>query len=119
MAMSQHPLAKNRRVDLGMEPQHHSAVSYHPHFLGYDFGPQHPLRPERITLGIDLLRELSIWDSNADALTPEPATREELQLVHDRQYIRVVEDAAVEWFPASELARHGFGTGDNPPFPGM
>ncbi len=26
-------------------------------FMSYDFGPQHPLRPERLTYGLDLLKE--------------------------------------------------------------
>jgi acetoin utilization protein AcuC len=97
---------------------HHEAViAYHPDFLGYDFGPQHPLRPERITAGLDLLHEVGIWDSDGERLEPREAPREDLLLVHDAGYVDAVETASSGGFPMGELRRYGFTHGgDNPPF---
>lgn len=102
-----------------MNQQHAALIVHHPGFLDYDFGPWHPLRPERITAGLELLEESGLWSAEQETLTAEPAAREELALVHDPAYIRAVEDASDGWFPQEELARFGFGSGDNPPFPGM
>jgi acetoin utilization protein AcuC len=100
-----------------MGSEHHSAVAYNPEFLAYDFGPEHPLRPERITAGLDLLTEADIWNRERETLDPPPASRQELELVHDGRYVHAVQEASNGWFP--ELARFGLSAGDNPAFPGM
>ncbi|MBF6606022.1 MAG: acetoin utilization protein AcuC [Chloroflexi bacterium] len=79
----------------------------------YDFGPGHPLTPERFGPGIDLLRAVGA----EPGLAPEPATDDELARCHDRRYIATVRAFADD--PDRPLAA-GIGPGgDDPPFLGM
>jgi acetoin utilization protein AcuC len=96
-----------------------ATVVYHPGFLAYDFGPQHPLRPERISAGLDLLQTSGLWDANEATLEPSAADAHELGLLHAAEYVRAVQDAGFGTLPRSELARYGLAAGDNPAFPGM
>lgn len=98
---------------------HSAAIVYDPGLLSYDFGPQHPLRPERITASMDLLDEAGLWFRDADTLVPAVADPGELELVHDPAYIRAVEGAASGWIPGEVLRRYGLLPGDTPAFPGM
>ena len=102
-----------------MDLAHVSAITHHPDFLLYDFGPQHPLRPERITAGLDLLEGAGIWRPETEALMPAPADRRELELVHDPAYVSVVEEASNGLVLGRELAWYGLASADNPPFPDM
>ena len=87
-------------------------VVYGPWSLLYDFGPGHPLTPRRFGPGISLLEALGADRFQA----PEPATDEDLHLVHTAAYIATVQGASADPFSA-EMA--GLGPGDNPIFPGM
>jgi len=85
---------------------------YGPWSERYDFGPGHPLTPARFGPGISLLEALG-----ADRfLAPEPASDDELRLVHTQRYIDAVRAAPSEPFAAG---RFGLGPGDNPVFDGM
>jgi acetoin utilization protein AcuC len=95
------------------------SVVYHPDLLQYDFGAQHPLRPERIELGLDLLRTLGIWDEAAETCVPRAATDSVLELIHDGEYIAAVRAAEHGVAPRSLLGRFGLSSSDNPPFPNM
>lgn len=78
--------------------------------LEYDFGPQHPLRPERLRRAIELAQRLGF-----DPIDPGPGSRADIEPVHDSTYIDYVETA-------NELGLKddcGFGPGDNPRFPNM
>lgn len=86
---------------------------------GYDFGPQHPLRPLRLELTIALARELGVLGRPGVAVAaPILADDAVLGLIHDPDYIgavrRAPDDAVAAW-----LARYQLGTGDNPVFPRM
>jgi acetoin utilization protein AcuC len=88
--------------------------------LGYDFGPQHPLRPERLTYGTDLLAQASLWLPERETIRPSVASREELQVVHAPDYVALVERS--ETANATDFAglqRYGLGPGDNPWFPNI
>ncbi len=102
-----------------MPPTDRVALVYHPDLLQYDFGPQHPLRPERIELGLDLLRTLGIWDAAVETCVPRAAPDEVLELVHSRDYIAAVRASEHGILPALELGGFGLTTRDNPPFPNM
>src|SRR5437660_6894064 len=53
-------------------------------FLDYDFGPQHPLRPVRVTLTYDLIRSEGILDQKSvQVVKPRLASREEILLFHE------------------------------------
>ncbi|MHB8460042.1 MAG: arginase family protein, partial [Candidatus Limnocylindrales bacterium] len=84
-----------------------------PRSTTYDFGPGHPLSPERFGPGIDLLRAVGA----EPGLAPEPATDDELARCHDRRYIATVRTFATD--PDRPPAA-GIGPGgDDPPFLGM
>jgi acetoin utilization protein AcuC len=97
------------------------AIAYRPEFLAYDFGPQHPLRPERITASLDLLEEAGIWDPSKETVEPKAAAKEELELLHDPTYVSAVVKASTrsDFVAPDELARFGLSAGDNPAFLGM
>lgn len=84
---------------------------YSPLFERYDFGPHHPLRPERLLRTRSLLLEKGLLLAGEER-EPEPAREEDLLLVHTPEYIRAVKAEK------SDPLR-GLGTGDNPVFPGM
>lgn len=97
---------------------------YHPRMLEYDFGPQHPLKPERLRRTVELLARYEIHPTDPGEGDPSDAER-----VHDRAYVDAVKrlsqnvvDHACQ-IERQEWTRigvpHGFGSGDNPPFPRM
>ena len=57
--------------------------------LAYDFGPEHPMKPERLVALIDLLMTSELWnpDDNQTRLPIRAATIEELRLIHTEEYI--------------------------------
>ncbi len=84
----------------------------------YDHGPQHPLRPERVTLTRRLIHDYGLIDGGRVLETPaRDATVDELGLVHSERYIDAVRRAGRgergSWW------EFGFGPGDNPVFPHM
>ncbi|HEY8491822.1 MAG TPA: acetoin utilization AcuC family protein [Dehalococcoidia bacterium] len=104
-----------------MAGRRHAVLVYTPHAAAYDFGPEHPLRPERVTATLDLAREAGVLTPD-DVLEPAPASRDELLLVHEPAYLdavaRLAQDpGAVDGWP--EAARYGFTSDDNRPFRGM
>jgi acetoin utilization protein AcuC len=88
-------------------------VAWDDRLTSYDFGPSHPLAPVRVELTMQLARAFGVLDAPGVSLAaPEPASGEQLELVHDPGYIAAVRRAAAD--PA-----FGLGTPDNPVFAGM
>jgi acetoin utilization protein AcuC len=100
----------------------------------YDLGPIHPLKPERVTLAIDLMRAYGLLaegpdgtanrksgagslSRRADVIAALELPEADLQLVHEPAYIAAVKDASAD--PFGFRPRRGIGPGDTPPFPGM
>lgn len=90
-------------------------VIYHPKYLDYDLGPNHPFSPLRVEIMLDLLHTLGV---PFDPLLPEPVTPQDLTAVHTSEYVEIVE-AAGRGEKISDPARYGLGTADNPIVPGM
>lgn len=97
---------------------------YHPRMLSYDFGSQHPLKPERLRRTIRLLERFGIAPSDPGEGDPDDALR-----VHSSEYVEAVRhlshslvDHACQ-IERAEWTRigmpFGFGSTDNPPFSGM
>lgn len=86
----------------------------------YDFGPSHPLRPERVLLTYDNIRMLGLIDRPDVVEVPSvPATLDQVLAVHDRDFVdavRGIDDGSV---PEAAGMEFGLGTGDNPIFRGM
>jgi len=86
---------------------------YTDRFMGYNFGPEHPLNPVRLRLSYTLISEFGFLDGpDTCVVEPNPASEEDLLLVHTPQYLEAVK--AEE----PDLA-FGLGIDDNPVFKGM
>lgn len=66
-------------------------VIYHQQYLKYDFGPGHPLWPDRVIPFLEKLKKLSIPH---EILVPKRATDENLLLVHSLDYLERVKRLA-------------------------
>ncbi|HSI26892.1 MAG TPA: acetoin utilization protein AcuC, partial [Aeromicrobium sp.] len=82
----------------------------------YGFGPQHPLAPIRLTLAVQLARELGVLEA-FDIIPPTPLTVDELASVHEPFYVAGVQEASANPLQADPLI--GLGTPDNPAVAGM
>jgi len=85
---------------------------YTDQFQRYDFGPEHPLSPIRVSLAHKLIEDSGLIDERTEVLLPEPATEEELSLVHTLEYLEAVRKEE------PDLA-FGLGSDDTPVFPGI
>ncbi|MBA3728377.1 MAG: acetoin utilization protein AcuC [Actinobacteria bacterium] len=84
----------------------------------YDLGPEHPLRPARVSLTRRLIHAYGILDGErVREVTARSASDEELLLVHSERYVEAVRRAGEG--DAGDWGRYGFGPGDNPIFPRM
>lgn len=94
------------------------SVPWDDRLLEYDFGHDHPLAPVRLELTMALARSLGVLDApGVDIVAVAPAGDELLKLIHAPEYIQAVKHSAHTTF--DERVRFGFGTADNPYFPGM
>jgi acetoin utilization protein AcuC len=110
------------------------ALPFDPQMAAYDLGPMHPLKPERVTLAVDLMRAYGLLAGEtyqtigddahrrddaprADVIPPLQLPEADLELVHDPTYVDAVKEASAD--PAGFRPRSGIGPGDTPPFPGM
>jgi acetoin utilization protein AcuC len=85
----------------------------------FDYGPDHPLRMERLGLTRRLMEAYGLASlPGAKVLAPEPADETAVGRYHTREYIEVLK-AAGSGGRAPQAARHGLGFGDNPIFPGL
>lgn len=86
----------------------------------YDFGPQHPLRPERVLLTYENIRAMDlVYRQNVTEIPARVATEAEVLAAHSRDYVDVVK--ALDWgmMPPSQALHYGLGTPDNPIFINM
>jgi acetoin utilization protein AcuC len=97
-----HPLAVN------------APFTYHPRMLSYDFGPKHPLKPERLRRTIALIQALL---PDLPLLDPGEGSEEDPLLVHSPQYVETLR--ASTHSPVPGLRAHGLGTTDTPWFAGI
>lgn len=81
---------------------------YHPRMLAYDFGPRHPLRPERLHRAVVILERYGF-----ESTDPGQGDVADVLRVHDPAFVDYVRQGAPDGY------RFGFGPGDNPPFEGM
>lgn len=96
------------------------AVVWDEALTAYNFGPQHPLKPVRVKLTIELARAFGVLDApNVSMHLPTPATRAELELAHAPGYIDAVEHISATTTNPFGNYGWGIGIGDNPAFRGM
>lgn len=87
-------------------------------FTSYSFGPEHPMQPIRLKMTYELARMCGVLDG-VEVVKPSPATRAELELIHDPDYIDDVERISREADDPYKPYGRGLGTSDNPAVPGM
>jgi acetoin utilization protein AcuC len=85
----------------------------------FDYGPQHPLRMERLGLTWRLMQAYGITRlPGSTVLAPEPAAEADIARFHSREYLDVLKRANTGTEPA-DGAMYGLGLGDNPVFRGL
>lgn len=73
-----------------------TALFYSPKFLEHDPGPDHPETPSRLKVIVDeLSRSNLLRTEKCEYVEPRPARLEDLELVHERDYIKLVEKTCV------------------------
>ncbi len=87
------------------------------------------MRPERFTLAVSLMRSWGLLEPPADepvagggvdrapVLAPEPATDDDVRLVHSAEYLRALRTADAH--PEAADTGYGLGPGDTPAFRGI
>ncbi|MCB8932313.1 MAG: hypothetical protein M9921_08615 [Fimbriimonadaceae bacterium] len=105
----------HREGDLPHDSGVESPFFYHPRMLAYDFGPRHPLKPERLRRAVELIGQWGIAPND-----PGEGRLEDVLRVHDPLFVETVEGLSRGAFVNESVRRlTGFGTIDNPVFAGM
>jgi acetoin utilization deacetylase AcuC-like enzyme len=69
-----------------------TAIVYSPEYLKHDTGPNHPEAPSRLQIIMNELNKSGLLETKKCAVvTPKPAARECLELVHESDYIDLVQ----------------------------
>jgi acetoin utilization protein AcuC len=85
----------------------------------FDYGPQHPLRMERLGLTWRLMQAYDLTSvPQAVVRAPEPAPESAIAVYHGADYLEMLRASNSGRAPAA-AARFGLGPGDNPVFPGL
>jgi acetoin utilization protein AcuC len=86
----------------------------------YDFGASHPLRPERVLLTYDGIRELGLLERDGvSEVTSRSATDDEILAVHDDDFVNMVKDIDSGSVDSARGMEFGLGTPDDPIFDNM
>jgi acetoin utilization protein AcuC len=96
-----------------------TALVYSEEWRRFDYGPEHPLRMERLGLTWRLMEAYGLTAGpKLKVLTAEPAPVEAITRFHTKEYVEILRAvSAGDWVP--HAARYGLGAGDNPIFPGL
>ncbi len=96
-----------------------AAFVYTDDYTDYHLSDTHPLQQKRLLMTHRLLESCGAFQSpSSHLITPTPATEADLLRVHLPEYLNAMRRlSAGESIP--DKKRYGFGTLDNPPFPGM
>ena len=88
-------------------------------YRGFDYGPEHPLRMERLGLTYALMEAYGLTTlPETRVVAPHPAPEAALAGFHTEAYLAVLR-AASAGEPVDAPYRYGLGPGDNPVWPGM
>ncbi|CAN5753382.1 acetoin utilization protein AcuC [soil metagenome] len=96
-----------------------TALIWNDEELNYDFGPDHPLKPIRVELTVDLIRACGLDQGQGVAtLDRDPFTTDDVLDLHTPDYVDTVMRLSANPTPQGNM-RYGLGPGDTPVFQGM
>jgi acetoin utilization protein AcuC len=96
-----------------------TALVYSDAWRRFDYGPEHPLRMERLGLTWELMKAYGLTTLPGSAVhDPEPASEGAVARYHRPEYIEMLK-ACNEGMPPRAATFFGLGYMDNPVFPGV
>ena len=96
-----------------------SAFIYSQKLGRFDFGHDHPFKPERAIKTYDLCIRYGVLNHPwMEVITPKPIDPEALRSFHENRYLSLLKEASMGKF-SLEMLSHGLGTDDNPILPGI
>jgi acetoin utilization protein AcuC len=96
-----------------------TALIYSEEWNRFDYGPEHPLRMERLGLTWRLMEAYGLMRlPGMTVRAPEPAAEQEIAVFHEPSYLNVLK-AANQGAPPPRASAFGLGAGDNPVFRGV
>ncbi len=96
-----------------------SVFIYSQELSRFDFGHDHPYKPERAIKTYDLCSRYGVLDYPwMDVVKPQPIDPEALTAFHDGRYLELLKEASMGKVSPETLS-HGLGTADNPIVPGI
>jgi acetoin utilization protein AcuC len=88
-------------------------------FGTHSYGPNHPLKVERLQLTMDLIDAYGLWDTtDTPWIEAQKAEEQDLHRIHSAEYLEILKKAN-EGQPPLNAGKYGLGSGDNPVFPGL
>ena len=96
-----------------------STFVYSDEMAWFDFGPEHPFKPERAAKTYELCGRYGVMDHPwMDILDPDPLDIRIAERFHDAGYLHILREADRGKVDIKTL-EHGLGTDDNPILPGI
>jgi acetoin utilization protein AcuC len=96
-----------------------SIFVYSDEMAGFDFGSEHPYKPERASKTYELCTRYGVMNQPwMRILEPKPIAKRLLMLFHEPDYIRLLEEAG-KGEVRLEMLERGLGSPDNPILPGI
>jgi acetoin utilization protein AcuC len=97
-----------------------TALIHSEDYTRFDYGPEHPLRMERLGLTWRLMEAYGLTKLPGSVVrTPQEAEERELLRFHTEEYLAVLKAANTGQASPAVICRYGLGPGDNPVFPGL
>ena len=88
-------------------------------FGSHSYGPNHPLKVERLQLTMDLIGAYGLYNSpDAPWVEAQKAVEQDLYRIHSPEYLEILKKANTGRLPLHAW-EYGLGSGDNPVFPGL
>ncbi|MBW2604744.1 MAG: acetoin utilization protein AcuC [Deltaproteobacteria bacterium] len=96
-----------------------AVLVFNKNFGRHSYGPNHPLKVERLQLTMDLIGAYGLYNSpDAPWVEAQKAEEQGLLRIHSDNYLEILKKANSGQSP-SQAWKYGLGGGDNPVFPGL
>ena len=95
-----------------------AAFIYSDDFATVSYGADHPMRPMRLAMTYDLIREKGLLDEGETLIAARQATDDEVLAFHSAEYVEALKEAD-SGTPPADAVRFGLGYGDCPSFKGV